>query len=277
MNDAWRLLFTLDKNCGFLCAVRQLCVFSGSLIMSRHSKALAVAINIALTLCASSKALSQSARPGAPQNLKICSGATPNSTLIGYTLATVDARCCHGPTGSERAFVVDVDTSQSWEIGGALTLSPRVTQFAGWLPCRQAAVIAVGIPGNSAPAAVKECGASKCYEAASRFDGYFVDIQTGRYWSPVWGGGPFSLLGTQNYGIKAIYKKNILQGYFLGADGTLLTMLPDGTSKAKIPVPADGHGCSFAEKFIACQVGSALRVFDRQFKDVSAIKGVNAK
>ena len=239
--------------------------------MSR--KPFATSVIAGLMLCASSVALSQSANPGAPHSLAICKGTVLNPTMIGYTLGTDDAKCCHGPTGSERAYVVDVTTNESVEVGGALALSPRVTEFAGWLPCRQTVIIALGIPGASFPPAVPNCGASKCYVANSIFDGYFVDIHSGKYWSPVWAGGPFALLGTQNYGIQPIYKNNTLQGYFLLADGTLLTMLPDGTSKTKTPIPADGHGCSFAEKLIACQVGTTLRVFDRQFHELSTIKG----
>jgi WD40 repeat protein len=237
--------------------------------MSR--KLLAAALYMGLILYVPT-VLSQTVNPGAPRNVAACKGVIENPTMIGYTLAADGASCCHGPTGSERAFIVDVVTGKTIEVGEALALPPRVTEFAGWLPCRQTVSIALGIPEDRADPASPKCGVSKCYIANTRFDGYFVDIQTGKYWSPVWTSGPFSLLGTQNYGMRPIYKDGALQGYFLGADGTLLTMLPDGTSKAKTPLPANGHGCSFTEKLVSCQVGDALKVFDRQFNELSTIR-----
>ena len=87
----------------------------------------------------------------------------------------------------------------------------------------------------------------------------------------MWSGGPYGKLGKQNREIRPICKGQNLTGYFMVADGTLLSMLPDGSGKTTVPIPSDGHGCTFARSLLACQVGTHLNIYDMQFREVASL------
>jgi hypothetical protein len=241
--------------------------------MTRRSVFLTATLCVASMLLPGVAGLSQISKPGAPPTLSMCSGLIRNPTLIGYTVDTEDARCCHGPTGSEHAFIVDTATQENREVGGDLNMQPRTTQFDSWMPCRQVAEIAVGTPETPAPPVVSKCGQSKCFEPNSKYDAYLVNVRTNDYWSPVWSGGPFDELTRQNLGLNPIYEGDKLKGYLMLANGTLLSMLPDGSAKTKAPIPSDGHGCSFSKQFLSCQVGNSIHIYDTHFQTIATING----
>jgi hypothetical protein len=158
------------------------------------------------------------------------------SKLVGYTL--------FGPSGEERAMVLNLRTGHSFEILPGLQVPKRIegdtySYFVGWLPDHKRAIVQVGNWKLTAD------------DPGFWMDQFIVDFELGRFFSPTVAGSPEHF----NAGmIPYMTRENSAAGYMLDIQNPVdkkkygvFTMSFDGSQLHSFPLEGSNdvgsHGC----------------------------------